>query len=82
MQKISQNRRQFLSTTGAAFAALIASGCVARGTPIDATFDGYGPLLPDPEAWANAYLRMRHPDFDQLRSMLDTVGETIRVHAR
>ncbi len=49
MQKISQNRRQFLSTTGVAFAALIASGCVARGTPVDATFDGYGPLLPDPE---------------------------------
>jgi len=30
----------------------------------------------------NAYLRMRHPDFDTLRSMLSTVGETVKVRAR
>ena len=31
---------------------------------------------------ANAYVRMRHPDFDVLRQMLDDVGRTISVHAR
>jgi hypothetical protein len=30
---------------------------------------------------ANAYVRMRHPDYDTLRSMLDTVGRTLKVHA-
>lgn len=31
---------------------------------------------------ANAYVRMRHPDYDTLRSMLNTVGETVKVKAR
>jgi hypothetical protein len=31
---------------------------------------------------ANAWMRLRHPDYDELRRMLDTVGETIRVRAR
>ena len=30
---------------------------------------------------ANAYVRMRHPDYDTLRDMLDDVGRTIHVHA-
>jgi hypothetical protein len=30
---------------------------------------------------ANAYVRMRHPDYDVLREMLDDVGRTIHVHA-
>jgi len=30
---------------------------------------------------ANAYVRMRHPDYDTLRAMLDTVGRTLHVHA-
>ncbi|MBA2390730.1 MAG: ATP-grasp domain-containing protein [Geodermatophilaceae bacterium] len=30
---------------------------------------------------ANAYVRMRHPDYDTLRGMLDMVGGTLRVHA-
>ena len=30
---------------------------------------------------ANAYVRMRHPDFDTLHGMLDDVGRTVRVHA-
>ena len=30
---------------------------------------------------ANAWMRMRHPDYDQLRRILNDVGETIRVHA-
>ena len=30
----------------------------------------------------NAWLRMRHPDYDTLRGMLTTVGETVKVRAR
>ncbi|MCW2804521.1 MAG: hypothetical protein QOF52_1989 [Propionibacteriaceae bacterium] len=30
---------------------------------------------------ANAYVRMKHPDYDTLRSMLDEVGRTVTVHA-
>ncbi len=30
---------------------------------------------------ANAYVRMRHPDYDVLRGMLNDVGESITVHA-
>jgi phosphoribosylaminoimidazole carboxylase (NCAIR synthetase) len=31
---------------------------------------------------ANAWLRLRHPDYDTLRSMLDTIGQTVKVRAR
>lgn len=31
---------------------------------------------------ANAWVRMRHPDFDELRKMMDWVGETVQVKAR
>ena len=47
----SQNRRQFLSATGSAFAALLASGCMTRGAGVTASgaaFSDYGPLMPDP----------------------------------
>ena len=30
---------------------------------------------------ANAWVRMRHPDYDELRRMMDIVGQTLRVHA-
>lgn len=30
---------------------------------------------------ANAWIRMKHPDYDELRRMLDTVGETVKVLA-
>ena len=30
---------------------------------------------------ANAYVRMKHPDYDALRAMMDAVGQTLRVHA-
>jgi carbamoylphosphate synthase large subunit len=30
---------------------------------------------------ANAYVRMRHPDYDTLRGMLDAVGATLHVYA-
>ncbi len=42
------------------------------GTPTQPVAAGY---------MANAYLRMRHPDYDTLRAMLDDVGRTIQVHA-
>jgi len=31
---------------------------------------------------ANAYVRMRHPDYDELRGMLDAVGRTLHVYAQ
>ena len=45
------SRRQFLSSTGTAFAALLASGCMTRGASLSdamSSFDGYGALVPDP----------------------------------
>ncbi|MEP6697111.1 MAG: hypothetical protein ABJA34_09560 [Pseudonocardiales bacterium] len=43
------------------------------GTPTQPVEAGY---------MANAYVCMRHPDYDALLSMLDTVGRTLHVHAR
>jgi hypothetical protein len=42
------------------------------GTPTQPVEAGY---------MANAYVRMRHPDYDELRTMLDTVGRTLAVYA-
>ena len=42
------------------------------GTPTQPVEAGY---------WANAYVRMRHPDYDVLRGMLDDVGRTVHVYA-
>lgn len=42
------------------------------GTPTQPVAAGY---------FANAYVRMRHPDYDTLHDMLDDVGRTIHVHA-
>ena len=30
---------------------------------------------------ANAWVRMKHPDYDELRRMLDVVGQTVKVIA-
>jgi formate-dependent phosphoribosylglycinamide formyltransferase (GAR transformylase) len=43
------------------------------GTPTQPVAAGY---------MANAYVRMRHPDYDTLRGMLDDVGRTLHVHAQ
>ena len=43
------------------------------GTPTQGVEAGY---------MANAWLRMKHYDYDTLRSMLDTVGQTLKVRAR
>lgn len=50
---------------------------------IDAHFPDAGTPTQPVEAgyMANAYVRMKHPDYDQLHAMLTTVGETVRVHA-
>jgi formate-dependent phosphoribosylglycinamide formyltransferase (GAR transformylase) len=45
----------------------------APGTPTQPVEAGY---------MANAWIRMRHPDYDHLRFMLDRVGETVQVRAR
>ncbi len=42
------------------------------GTPTQPVEAGY---------MANAYVRMRHPDYDTLRSMMDAVGGALHVHA-
>lgn len=45
------DRRTFLRATGSAFAALLASGCMARGSTLSGnnpSFASYGPLMPDP----------------------------------
>jgi carbamoylphosphate synthase large subunit len=51
---------------------------------IDAHFPSTGTPTQPVEAgyMANAWLRMKHPDYDELRRMLDQVGQTIRVRAQ
>lgn len=50
---------------------------------IDAHLPGAGTPTQPIEAgfMANAWIRMKHPDYDVLRTMLDDVGRTVRVHA-
>ncbi|HEX5993863.1 MAG TPA: hypothetical protein VFY84_01840 [Jiangellales bacterium] len=43
-----------------------------EGTPTQPVEAGY---------MANAYVRMRHPDYDVLRGMLDELGQTVHVQA-
>jgi len=42
------------------------------GTPTQPVEAGY---------MANAWMRVRHPDFDELRRILNEIGETVQVHA-
>ena len=51
---------------------IVAAHLPDPGTPTQPVEAGY---------MANAWLRIRHPDYDELRRILDTVGETVRVHA-
>lgn len=44
-----------------------------EGTPTQSVEGGF---------MANAWIRMRHPDYDELRSMLNTVGEVAQLRAR
>jgi carbamoylphosphate synthase large subunit len=43
------------------------------GTPTQSVDAGY---------MANAWVRLKHPDYDELRNMLDRVGMTVKVRAR
>jgi formate-dependent phosphoribosylglycinamide formyltransferase (GAR transformylase) len=43
------------------------------GTPTQPVEAGY---------MANAWIRLKHPDYDELRGMLDFVGRTVKVRAR
>ena len=43
------------------------------GTPTQPIEAGY---------MANAWMRVRHPDYDELRNTLNEIGETVRVHAQ
>ena len=43
------------------------------GTPTQPVEAGY---------MANAWVRLRHPDYDTLRAMLDHIGQTVKVRAR
>lgn len=44
-----------------------------EGTPTQPVSAGY---------MANAWVRMKHPEYDELRRMLDDVGQTVKVRAR
>lgn len=43
--------------------------------------EGHGTQPVEAGYMANAYVRLRHPDYDTARAMLDDVGRTIHVHA-
>ena len=51
---------------------VIGAHLLSPGTPTQPPAAGY---------MANAYVRMRHPDYDVLRGLLDDVGRTVHVHA-
>jgi hypothetical protein len=42
------------------------------GTPTQSVEAGY---------MANAWMRLRHPDYDELRNIMNHIGETVKVHA-
>ncbi len=70
-------------------------GRVSGYSGVEAIYQRYGDCVvaahfPDPGVptqpvaggyMANAWMRLRHPDYDTLRGIMDDVGETIGVHA-
>ena len=63
-----------LEAMGNAFGAhLIDVHLPPKGTPTQPVAAGY---------MANAWLRMKHENYDELRRILDVVGQTVKVHAR
>ena len=52
---------------------IVDSHLPAPGTPTQPVAAGY---------MANAWIRVRHPDYDHLRWMMDTIGETLQVRAQ
>jgi hypothetical protein len=51
---------------------IVAAHLPNPGTPTQSVDAGY---------MANAWMRVRHPDYDVLREILDDIGRTIQVHA-
>ncbi len=51
---------------------VVAAHLPEPGTPTQPVDAGY---------MANAWMRVRHPDYDTLREILDTIGRTVQVHA-
>ena len=51
---------------------VVASHLPPPGTPTQPVEGGY---------MANAWMRVRHPDYDTLREILNSIGETVRVRA-
>ena len=51
---------------------IVAAHLPAPGTPTQPIEGGY---------MANAWMRLRHPDYDSLREILNDVGQTVKVHA-
>ena len=54
-------------------AELIDAHFPAPGTPTQPVEAGY---------MANAFVRLRHPDYDHLRQIMDQIGRTVKVQAR
>ena len=52
---------------------VVAAHLPEPGTPTQPVEAGY---------MANAWMRVRHPDYDTLRRILDDIGETVHVHAQ
>lgn len=51
---------------------IVAAHLPNPGTPTQPIEGGY---------MANAWMRVRHPDYDSLRTIMNDIGETVRVHA-
>ena len=51
---------------------IVAAHLPPEGSPTQPIEGGY---------MANAWMRVRHPDYDALRKIMDTIGETVKVHA-
>lgn len=50
---------------------IVAAHLPVPGTATQPVEDGY---------MANAWMRLRHPDYDRLREIMDEIGQTVRVH--
>lgn len=51
---------------------IVAAHLPPPGSPTQPVEGGY---------MANAWMRLRHPDYDALRQIMNTIGETVKVHA-
>ena len=51
---------------------VVGSHFPSPGTPTQPVAAGY---------MANAWMRVRHPDYDELRGILNEIGERVQVHA-